>query len=167
MQDMEQIYKKYFEVVNKYLFCLTHNSDISEELTQETFCKAVEKIDTYKGNCKISVWLCEIAKNLWYNQYNKNKRFIDNDEKDLLNIQDINRTEDNVISNEEKVSLYMKMQNLDEKTREVMYLRITGELSFKEIGTIMNKTESWARVTFYRGKNKIKEVDENERKKDL
>ena len=167
MQDMELIYEKYFEVVYKYLFCLTHNSDISEELTQETFCKAVEKIDTYKGNCKISVWLCEIAKNLWYNQYKKNKKFIDDDEKDLLNIQDINRTEDNVISNDENISLYMKMQNLDERTREVMYLRITGELSFKEIGTIMNRTESWARVTFYRGKNKIKEVDENEREKNV
>ena len=53
MQDMEQIYEQYFETVNKYLFCLTHNNDISEELTQETFCKAVKKIDTYKGECKI------------------------------------------------------------------------------------------------------------------
>ena len=101
MQDMEQIYKKYFEVVNKYLFCLTHNSDISEELTQETFCKAVEKIDTFKGESKMSVWLCQIAKNLWYNQHNKNKRFIEKDENDLLNIQDINITEDSVISNED------------------------------------------------------------------
>ena len=52
-----------------------------------------------------------------------------------------------------------KMQYLDEKTREVIYLRITGELSFKEIGIILNKTENWARVTFYRGKNQLKEVD--------
>ncbi len=64
-----------------------------------------------------------------------------------------------VMSNDEKISLYKKMQYLDEKTREVMYLRITGELSFKEIGIILNKTENWARVTFYRGKNQLKEVD--------
>ena len=64
-----------------------------------------------------------------------------------------------VMSNDEKISLYKKMQHLDEKTREVMYLRITGELSFKEIGIILNKTENWARVTFYRGKNQLKEVD--------
>ena len=68
-------------------------------------------------------------------------------------------TEEQIISEEEKISLYKKMQKLDEQTREVIYLRITGELSFKEIGIILNKTENWARVTFYRGKNKLKEVD--------
>ena len=71
---MEKIYEEYFETVNKYLFCLTHNKDISEELTQETFYKAVKKIDTFKGDCKISVWLCQIAKNLWYNELKKNKK---------------------------------------------------------------------------------------------
>ena len=159
MQDMEKIYEEYFETVNKYLFCLTHNNDISEELTQETFYKAVKKIDTYKGECKMSVWLCQIAKNLWYDQCRKNKKFVDTKEADLLNVQALNTLEEQVISNDEKISLYKKMQHLDEKTREVMYLRITGELSFKEIGIILNKTENWARVTFYRGKKQLKEVD--------
>ena len=159
MQDIEKIYEEYFETVNKYLFCLTHNNDISEELTQETFYKAVKKINTYKGECKMSVWLCQIAKNLWYDQCKKNKKFVNVEEKDLLNVQALNTLEEQVISNEGKISLYKKMQSLDEKTREVMYLRITGELSFKEIGFILNKTENWARVTFYRGKNSLKEVD--------
>ena len=158
MQNMEQIYEEYFETVNKYLFCLTHNSDISEELTQETFYRAVKKIDTYKGECKISVWLCQIAKNLWFDQCRKNKKNI-NFEEELLNQTNIDTTEEIVISNDEKLYLYKKMQRLDEKTREVMYLRITGELSFKEIGTVLNRTENWARVTFYRGKNQLKEVD--------
>ena len=158
MQDMEQIYEQYFETVNKYLFCLTHNNDISEELTQETFCKAVKKIDTYKGECKISVWLCQIAKNLWYDYCKKNKKVI-RIEEELLEIREEGSTEEKVISNDEKMLLYKKMQMLDEKTREVIYLRITGELSFKEIGIILNKTENWARVTFYRGKNQLKEVD--------
>lgn len=158
MQNMEQIYEEYFETVNKYLFCLTHNSDISEELTQETFYRAVKKIDTYKGECKISVWLCQIAKNLWFDQCRKNKKNI-NIEDELLNQANIDTTEGIVISNDEKLYLYKKMQSLDEKTREVMYLRITGELSFKEIGTVLNRTENWARVTFYRGKSKLKEVD--------
>ena len=157
MQDIEQIYKEYFETVNKYLFCLTQNNDISEELTQETFYRAVKKINTYRGECKISVWLCQIAKNLWYDYYRKNKKLTNEDE--IFNIQEMNTLEEKVISNDEKISLYKKMQNLDEKTREVMYLRITGELSFKEIGVILNKTENWARVTFYRGKNRLKEVD--------
>ena len=159
MQDIEKIYEEYFETVNKYLFCLTHNNDISEELTQETFYKAVKKINTYKGECKMSVWLCQIAKNLWYDQCRKNNKNIDLEEMEALCFQDSNTVEDKIISNEEKISIYKKMQNLDDKTREVMYLRITGELSFKEIGVILNKTENWARVTFYRGKNKLKEVD--------
>ena len=159
MQDIEKIYKEYFETVNKYLFCLTHNNDISEELTQETFCKAVQKIHTYKGECKMSVWLCQIAKNLWYDQCRKNKKILKTEESELLEVQDLNSLEDQIISNDEKITLYKKMQSLDEKTREVMYLRITGELSFKEIGVILNKTENWARVTFYRGKNRLKEVD--------
>lgn len=156
MQDIEKIYEDYFETVNKYLFCLTHNNDISEELTQETFYKAVKKINTYKGECKMSVWLCQIAKNLWYDECRKRKIITDIDSEKM---QVIDTLEENVIANDEKMLLYKKMQLLDEKTREVMYLRITGELSFKEIGIILNKTENWARVTFYRGKNKLKEVD--------
>lgn len=158
MQDIEKLYEEYFETVNKYLFCLTHNNDISEELTQETFYRAVKKINTYKGECKISVWLCQIAKNLWYDECRKNKK-VKNTEEDILKLQALNTIEEQIIENEEKILLYKKMQNLDEKTREVLYLRITGELSFKEIGIILNKTETWARVTFYRGKNQLKEVD--------
>ena len=161
MQNMDEIYEECFETVYKYLFCLTHNSDISEELTQETFYRAVKKIDTYNGKCKISVWLCQIAKHLWYNQCRKNKRIVNTDE--TFDIEDPQNLEEQFIAGEEKVSLYKKMQNLDEKTREVMYLRITGELSFKEIGEILGKTENWARVTFYRGKSKLKEVAENEK----
>lgn len=160
MQDIEKIYEDYFQTVYKYLFCLTNNSDISEELTQETFYKAVKKIDTYKGDCKISVWLCQIAKNLWYDECRKNKRITNTE--DMFNVQELSNLEDEIASNEEKIYLYKKMQMLDEKTREVIYLRITGELSFKEIGAILNQTENWARVTFYRGKNKLKEVDKNE-----
>ena len=158
MQDIKQIYEEYFETVNKYLFCLTHDNDISEELTQETFYKAVQKINTYKGKCKMSVWLCQIAKNLWYDQCRNNKKVI-NIEENLFDAQAPESTESQVISNDEKISLYKKIQKLDDKTREVIYLRITGELSFKEIATILNKTENWARTTFYRGKNKLKEVD--------
>ena len=107
----------------------------------------------------MSVWLCQIAKNLWYDQCRKNKKILKTEESELLEVQDLNSLEEQIISNDEKITLYKKMQSLDEKTREVMYLRMTGELSFKEIGVILNKTENWARVTFYRGKNRLKEVD--------
>ena len=161
MQNMDEINEECFETVYKYLFCLTHNSDISEELTQETFYRAVKKINTYNGKCKISVWLCQIAKHLWYNQCRKNKRIVDTDE--TFDIEDPQNLEEQFIAGEEKVLLYKKMQNLDEKTREVMYLRITGELSFKEIGEILGKTENCAIVTFFIGKSKLNEVDGNEK----
>lgn len=156
--DIDKIYKEYFETVYKYLLYLTHNEDLSKELTQETFYKAVKKIDTYKGECKMSVWLCQIAKNLWYDYCKKNKKVISVEE-ELLGSYSTDTTEERVILNDEKISLFRKIQKLDEKTREVIYLRITGELTFKEIGIILNKTENWARVTFYRGKNQLKEVD--------
>lgn len=158
MQDIEEIYKKHFETVNKYLFCLTHNNDIAEELTQETFYRAVKKIDKFKGECKIQVWLCQIAKNLWYDEIKRNKKYEDIDEENekLISKENIEKT---VILSTTKINLYKKMQELDEQTKEVIYLRLTGELSFKEIGDILNKTENWARVTFYRGKQKLKESD--------
>lgn len=167
MQNIEKIYEEHFETVNKYLFCLTHNSDISEELTQETFYKAIEKINTYKGDCKISVWLCQIAKNLWYDLCRRNKKIVNLEKKELFDSETLDTLEEQIISNDEKISLYKKMQNLDDKTREVMYLRITGELSFKEIGIILNKTENWARVTFYRGKKLIKGDVSYERTKNM
>ncbi len=161
MQDIEEIYKKYFATVYKYLFCLTQNSDIAEELTQETFYRAVKKIDTFKGNCKISVWLCQIAKNLWYDEYKKQTKIKSIDEEETFLVA-IENTEDIAISNNIKLDLFKKMQLLDNQTKEVMYLRLTGELSFKEIGDVLNKTENWARVTFYRGKQKLREVGKNE-----
>ena len=162
MQDIEEIYKEYFETVYKYLFCLTHNSDLSEELTQETFYRAVININSFRGECKMSVWLCQIAKNLWYDELKRKKKIDNIDESNIEFLDSNNDLENNAISKEEKLNLYKKMQNLDDLTREVMYIRITGELSFKEIGDILNKTENWARVTFYRGKTKIKEDKENE-----
>jgi len=166
MQDIEKIYKENFETVNKYLFCLTKNWDLAEELTEETFYRAVEKIGKFKGESKISTWLCQIAKNSYYDVLRKNKKIV-NTEYNLLELEAEESTEEKVILNDEKITLYKNLQKLDEKTREVIYLKITGELSFKEIGEILNKTENWARVTFYRGKQKLKEGDFNERKKRL
>lgn len=155
MQNMEELYNEYFMQVYKYLFCLTHNSDISEELTQETFCRAIEKINTYKGECKITVWLCQIAKHLWYNECKKRK----NREKYKEQFEEFKNTEDEYIEKEEKEELYKRIERLEDPLKEIMYLRIIGELSFKEIGEIFRKSENWARVSFFRGKQKLKEGD--------
>ncbi len=160
MQDIEEIYKEYSNTVYKYLFCLTHSEDISEDLTQETFAIAVKEINKFKGNCKISSWLCQIAKHLWYKKLKKDKRINNIPIEDLENeIIDIESTEDIICKNEDKLNIFKSIQILDEKSREVVYLRMIGNLNFIEIGEVLGKTPNWARVTFYRAKEKIKEVN--------
>lgn len=161
MQNMEEIYEEYSNTVYKYLFCLTHNEDISEDLTQETFAIAVKEINKFKGDCKVSVWLCQIAKHLWYKQLKKSKKenYINIDE--IVELQELETTEDIICKNEEKIKLFKDIQKLDEISREIIYLRMIGNLSFIEIAEILGKTPNWARVTFYRAKQKIKEVNEN------
>lgn len=162
MQNIEQIYKQYCNTIYKYLFCLTHNEDIAEDLTQETFAIAVKEINKFKGDCKISVWLCQIAKHLWYKQLKKGKKNENISLEELKEEIPSNETiEDIVCKNEEKIKLFKDIQKLDEQSREVIYLRMVGNLNFIEIGEILEKTPNWARVTFYRAKQKIKEVNKN------
>ena len=134
MQNMDELYNEYFQTVFRYLFCLTHDVDLSEELTQETFYQAIKSYNSFRGDCKVSVWLCQIAKHLWYKEFKKRKK---NSEEPIDDMADKLEAEEQVetlvMINESKVELFHKMQCLDEKTREVMYLRLTGDLSFKEI----------------------------------
>lgn len=161
--DIEKLYNEYFKIVYKYLICLTHNKEIAEDLSQETFCKAISKIDTFKGNCKISVWLCEIAKNLWLNELKKNKRIVSiEDQEELTNMK--YSVEDEFFLEQDKIDLHKKIYNLDSKVKEIFYLKLFANLTFKEIGEIMGKSEVWARVNFYRGKEKIKESEKNEKR---
>lgn len=157
MHDFETIYNDYFNLVYKYLFALTNNHDLSEELTQETFYKAILKINTFRKESKITTWLCKISKNLLLNYIRHNKKI------DISNIDDFNivscleNIEDIIILNEEKKQLYNEIKKLDKTTRLVILYRINGNLSFKEIADIFDKSEAWARVTFYRGKQILKE----------
>ena len=158
MNKIEKIYEQYQKTVYKYLMCLTKNSDIAEELTQETFYKMINKINTYKGQANISVWLCEIAKNLWYDELRKNKKriVVNEEEQEIVSNENI---EEDYIVKENVLKIKEKISKLDELTQRVLYLRLNSDLSFKEIGEILGKTETWARVTFYRGKQKVKEGD--------
>ena len=165
MQSIEEMYKENFDTVFKYLFCLTHDLNISEELAQETLYKAIKNINKFKGESKLSTWLCQIAKNLWYNELKRKKRNNVSFEENINLIEMVSSedVEEQVISKDNKINLYKNIQKLDNQTRDVLYLRITGELSFKDIGEILNKTENWARITYYRGKQKLKEVDLDEK----
>ena len=164
MQNIEEVYLEHSKLVYKYLFCLTHNNELAEELTQETFVCAIKEINNFKGNSKLSTWICQIAKNLWYKELRKIKKAkiipIDEISVNIKNEEDI---ETKIIQNNEKEILYKMIEKLPNELREIIYLRIVGEFSFKQIGEILGKNENWARVTFYRGKEKMKEGDLNEK----
>ena len=159
MQSMDEIYQQYAQTVYKYLISKTHKEDLAEELTQETFCQAIKSIGRFDGKCKISTWLCAIAKNLYLAYLRKHPAHEDIEEVDVQ----VNSAENEALENLGKMELMKKLHELEEPYREVTYLRVFGGLSFAEIGEVLGKTENWARVTFYRGKEKLrKEVQENE-----
>ena len=118
----------------------------------------MKKINQFRGECKIYTWLCQIAKNLYYKESKKQKK-IDMIPLDILE-ETINNQDNNLeIETINKMDLYQKINSLDEKSRQVIYLRLIGEFSFKEIGEALNISENLARVIFYRGKRKIREGD--------
>ncbi len=164
MQDINTIYKKYGEIVYKYVFCLTGNEDTTEEIVQETFLVAVKDINKFRGECKISTWLCQISKYIWYKRLKKEKSKKEIPLDILQNSLFIEESiEENFCDKEKKIELFKELQNFDEDTRNVMYLRIFGNFEYSEIAEIMNKTSNWARVVFFRGKQKLKEKLENEK----
>lgn len=154
MTDIEQLYKEYARQVYKYIFSLCHDEHLAEELMQETFYRALKSLDNYDGTCKVYVWLCQIAKHIWYQMLARNNKTQTTELSPEIPAAG-HSVEDNVILRDGKMSLFKELHLLPEPMREVMYLRLTGEFSFKEIGEILGKDETWARVTFYRGKQKI------------
>lgn len=154
MESMDEIYKKYANLIKNYIFSITENKDLSEEIMQETFVVAINQINNFRGDCEISVWLCSIAKKILYKITKKNNS-VNMVPIYELELADNKRIEDEYIKKNDKLKLYEALQQLDANTREVMYLRLTGDLTFKEIGKILSKSENWARVTFFRGKQKL------------
>lgn len=156
MSNFEKIYKDYVDDIYKYVFSLCRNVQIAEDITQETFFKAMKNINSFNGSCKMSVWLCQIAKNTYFNYYNKEKRR--QDEPILIQqIKPENDFQQDYFNQETAFEIHKALHNLEEPYKEVFTLRMFGELSFSQIGELFGKTESWARVTFHRSKIKLKE----------
>lgn len=155
----EDIYNKYFNIVYKYILKIAQNESIAEEISQETFYKAIKNIHEFKGNSNIVTWLCTISKNIYYTEYNRNKKNISFSELQDKVLKNTDSLDEIVIKNEEKEQLHKEIKKLDAITQKVILLRITEELSFKEIAALLNKSENWARVTYYRGKTKIERSD--------
>ncbi len=156
---MEEVYRQYAQTVYRYLLSLTRDGDLAEELTQETFYQAIRSSDRFDGSCAVSTWLCAIAKNVLAAYRRKHPATEDVDDQTLF----APSAEADAVDGAGRVELLKKLHALREPYREVLYLRAFGNLSFREIGEVQGKTENWARVTFYRGKELLrKEVDEDE-----
>lgn len=159
MQPIEEIYREYAGMVYKYLISLTRDEGLAEELTQETFYRAIKSSNKYDESCKISTWLCAIAKNVLMTYKRKHPILEDVDETEVAT----RSAEVEAIGNVSRVELLKKIHEMEDPYKEVIYLRVFGGLSFSEIGEILGKSENYARVTFYRGKEKLgKEVNINE-----
>jgi RNA polymerase sigma-70 factor (ECF subfamily) len=156
--DFNELYNAYADDVYKYIFSLCKNKHIAEDVTSETFIKAIKASDKFKGDCNVRVWLCQIAKNTYYNMAQRGKYVTD--------MPDDAPSEDNfelrLLDKVQAFEIHKILRLLDEPYKEVFSLRVFAELSFAEIGELFKKSESWARVTFHRAKNKIKEAIEND-----
>ena len=154
MSDIEEIYQDYFKDVFLFLRGLCRNENLSEEIAQETFVKALSSIDRYNEETDIRAWLFTIAKNTYYT-YCRRKN-ISIEEISEITAQDVIFTE-RIENEEQAMTIHKILHDLKEPYKEVFNLRVFGELNFEKIGEIFGKSPGWARVTYFRAKQKITE----------
>lgn len=155
MTELEEIYERYFKDVYLFVYSLSKNQHIAEDITSETFLKVMQSLDSFKGDGDFKVWLFQIAKNTYYSYLRKNKRVVPTEEfhkeADGLNL------EKQILDQDESMRIHKILHHLPETYKEVFTLRMFGELSYKDIGEIFEKTDNWACVTFYRARKQIQE----------
>lgn len=156
MADFGEIYSEYFSDVYKYVLSLCMDEAVAEEITQETFFKAMQHINKFNGSCKLYVWLCQIAKNTYFTYCRKKKRIVSDLDTDIPDISF--NLEKDYLDKDTAKQLHIALHNLHEPYKEVFTLRVFGELPFSQIGELFEKTDSWARVIFYRAKKQLQEV---------
>lgn len=158
-QKFEEIYSRYYDTVFRFVLSLCGEEAWAEDITEEAFLKALKQIDTFRGECKLSVWLCQIAKNQFYTEAKKQQRQgpYPVDVVTTLTAEE-ESPEELLVGRETALALHKLLHQLPEPYKEVFYLRTFGELSFGEIGSLFGKSESWARVTYHRAKIKMREA---------
>ena len=152
MPEFQEVYELYFRDVYKYVLALCRDEHMAEEVTQETFFKVLKSIDSFRGQCKLYVWLCQIAKNTYFSIAAKNRRA-----EEVLPEETEDALERALMTKESAFEIHRLLHGLEEPYKEVFSLRVFGELSFQQIGQLFGKTESWARVTYHRARLKIRE----------
>lgn len=157
MTEFEDIYRTYFNDVYLYVRRLSGDTALAEEITSETFFKAMRSIGSFRGDCDIRVWLCQIAKNCYYTYLKKIGRTDPIDNVDLSELPAMQTTiEDQCIRREESAQIRAIVHRLSDPYREVFMWRVFAELSFKQIGQLFGKSENWACVTYHRAKAMIR-----------
>ena len=157
MQDLDRIYQDNFIKVYRYILSISGDPHLAEDITQETFFKAMQKLNNFRGDCSLTTWLCRIARNNYLNHKNRQARsqnYLKQHPPEDVSSESI---EQELIRKEQAVEIIAAMQKLDDPYKEVFSLRAFSELSFMEIGKMFGKNDSWARVTYHRAKIKVKE----------
>lgn len=164
MTDFERLYNTYFNDVYLYILRLSADEHIAEEITSDTFFKAMKSIDGFRGDCDVRVWLCQIAKNCYYSHLKKLGKTKQVDEAELREIPDLApNAADEYIRREDLNRIHSILHDLGEPYKEVFMWRTYADLSFKQIAQIFGKSENWACVTYHRARGKILEILEDER----
>lgn len=161
-KDFEWIYTRYFDTVFLFVKQLSKNESIAEEITSETFFKAIRSIDNFHGKCDIRVWLCQIAKNCYFSYLKKQHHITNIDDVENIDFpESTDSIEEQIAKQSDVIQIHLLLHELSEPYKEVFMLRIFGELSFKQIASIFQKTENWACVIYHRARNKIiKQMEE-------
>ena len=157
-KEIEEYYNKYGQKVYAYLLSICREPDTAQDLTQETFCQAIKSLDRFKGDCSVCTWLCRIAKFLWLKEIRRRKYHPSSNEEADLNELDISviPPDDLIESSDTKMYVIRQIHELPEREKEIILLKATGALTFEEIGQLFGKSASWARVTYYRAKQKLR-----------
>lgn len=153
MKDFSDVYNEYAPGVYRFLLTLTRNENVAEEITQETFYRAFRQIHSFRGESSLYGWLCQIAKNIYFNESKKNKRTtIEISDHDTESSDDFTV---HLMHKEQAMLLHKILHTLPNPYKEVFTLKIFGELKFREIAALFGKSESWAKITYYRAKERI------------
>ncbi|MCD8107951.1 MAG: sigma-70 family RNA polymerase sigma factor [Oscillospiraceae bacterium] len=155
--EFEEIYKTYFKPVYNYILRLSGNEHIAEEITSDTFFKAMKSIKSFRGECDIRVWLCQIAKNAYFSYLKKSSRTESFDAVKLYDFTSPDASpEEQMSQKDESERIRRALHDIEEPYKEVFMWRVFGELSFKEIGELYGKTDNWACVTYHRARKMIR-----------
>ena len=160
MTEFESIYRTYFKDVELYLRAICKDEHLAEELTEQVFFQALKNLPKFRGDCDIRTWLCAMGKNCYLSHLRKTKPSEPIEE---LQIPDPTQAvEERVLDQDQAMTIHRILHRLPEPYKEVFSLRVFGQLSFEDIGSLFGRSANWACVTYHRARQKIKsEMEES------